>query len=434
MSPDSRDAHFHEPNNSSSPRTGLRPIDNDRDGLVDEDGPEDLNGDGNLTLMRIRDPNGRWKEHEDYPGWMVQVEADEDGEYTLFFDEGYDNDGDGEVNEDEPGGYDPNRDWAWNWQPGYIQWGAWKYPFSIEENRMVAQWIRARPNIAGAQTYHNSGGMILRGPGQPTDAYPDADNTLLNFIGLKGEQMLPGYKNMRLWDELYPVWGGEIDWLYKMHGALTFSNELFNSFNYFRRAPSQTDRAANREEQRLFDKYLLFGEGYVPWQEVDHPQFGKVEVGGAKKSWGRQPPSFLLEEECHRNFAFTMFHAEQLPQLEVQSVTLRSLPGGLNEVTATVANRAAIPTHLAVDLQHKLSRPDWVSITSADANLRVIAGYQGDNQFFVTNREQRRNPQRMEVESIPGNAAVYLRWLVRGSGPFSVTVDSLKGGVARGSA
>ena len=36
----------------------------------------------------------------------------------LLGQEGFDNDGDGRVNEDGDGFYDPNRDWAWNWQPG----------------------------------------------------------------------------------------------------------------------------------------------------------------------------------------------------------------------------------------------------------------------------------------------------------------------------
>ena len=37
-----------------------RPIDQDRDGLVDEDGPEDLDGDGEITWMRGPDPAGDW--------------------------------------------------------------------------------------------------------------------------------------------------------------------------------------------------------------------------------------------------------------------------------------------------------------------------------------------------------------------------------------
>ena len=44
------------------------PEDNDRDGLVDEDDVDDLDGDGAITQMRIRDPQGRWKPHPHLSG------------------------------------------------------------------------------------------------------------------------------------------------------------------------------------------------------------------------------------------------------------------------------------------------------------------------------------------------------------------------------
>ena len=77
MSPDSRDAHMHGPASTSSPRGGQLPLDNDRDGLVGEDGPDDLDGDGNIAQMRIRDPNGRWKPHPQYPDLLILCEPDE---------------------------------------------------------------------------------------------------------------------------------------------------------------------------------------------------------------------------------------------------------------------------------------------------------------------------------------------------------------------
>ena len=44
------------------PRSGLAPRDNDRDGLLDEDGFDDLNGDGEISIMRIKNPSGTiWK-------------------------------------------------------------------------------------------------------------------------------------------------------------------------------------------------------------------------------------------------------------------------------------------------------------------------------------------------------------------------------------
>jgi len=132
MSPDSRDAHFHKPNTTHSPRSGQRPIDDDRDGRSGEDPADDLNHDGHITQMRVRDPNGRYKPHDEFPQYMIRVKPGEKGEFTLLGVEGIDNDGDGRVNEDGEGGYyDPNRCWGWNWHPESVQRGAHRYPFSI---------------------------------------------------------------------------------------------------------------------------------------------------------------------------------------------------------------------------------------------------------------------------------------------------------------
>lgn len=43
---------------------------------------------------------------------------------TCSGQEGFDNDGDGFVNEDADGGYDPNRNWPWRWAPQYVQGGS----------------------------------------------------------------------------------------------------------------------------------------------------------------------------------------------------------------------------------------------------------------------------------------------------------------------
>ena len=93
------------------------PTDNDRDGLFDEDGYDDLNNDKNINQMRRKNPDGKYKEDPTDPRRMIHVEPGEKGEYELLGPEGIDNDGDGLVNEDGPGGYDGNRDWGFNWEP-----------------------------------------------------------------------------------------------------------------------------------------------------------------------------------------------------------------------------------------------------------------------------------------------------------------------------
>ena len=424
MSPDSRDAHMYRPNSTSSPRAGQRPVDDDRDGRFDEDAPDDLDGDGHITQMRIRDPSGRHKPHPKYPHLMIAADADEPGEYRLLGTEGFDNDGDGRVNEDGDGYYDTNRDWAWKWQPGHIQRGAYRYPFSIIENRMVADFAADHPNVAAAQGYHNCGGMILSGPGTKDDRYESADVAVLDAIAKKGQLILPGYRYVKIGAGLYGVHGGEGDWFYQMRGALPYTNELFSSSYYFRKAEgAPSDR---REAKEAFDKYLLFGQGSVPWKEVDHPQYGKVEVGGYTKQWGRQPPSFLLEEECHRNMAFTLYHADQMPKVEIRSVDVKPAAAGLKEVTVVVANTRLTPTRAAVDVKRKITPPDVVSI--AGKGLKVFWGLQSSDPAFRHAVEQKRRPEKMRVAAIPGLGAVRVRWLVSAQRPFAVTVQSVKGG------
>ena len=216
INPDAREHYMTEPNTGSSPRSGLKPIDDDGDGLVDEDQPDDLDGNGSITQMRRKNPRGNFRAHPTYPNMMVRVPDDEFGDYEYLGSEGIDNDNDGRINEDRVGYYDPNRDWGWNWQPNHIQGGAHKYPFSLPETRAVMDFVMKRPNIAAAQSYHNSGGMILRGPGVAEDisTYNRQDVQVYDAIGEMGERLIPGYRYLVVYDDLYDVFGGELDWFY----------------------------------------------------------------------------------------------------------------------------------------------------------------------------------------------------------------------------
>ncbi len=425
INPDGREDFLHRPNNPNSPRSGVVPRDTDGDGVVDEDAYDDLDGDGNITQMRRRNPNGRWIPSPVDPRIMIRADADKPGEYELLGGEGFDNDGDGVVNEDGVTySYDPNRNWPWNWQPQYVQGGADYYPGSLPETRAVMQFILGHPNIAGVQTYHNSGGWILRGPGVESDAYPGQDVQVYDAIGKVGETILPGYKYVVIWSGLYTTWGNELDWTYKGRGIISYSNELWTPFKYFERPP---ERDKYDRPEYAFDRLLLMNEAVVPWTPVNHPQYGMIEVGGVKKQYTRAIPGFLLPAEAHRNMAFTVYQASQLPLVVVDSIATRPLGGGLTEVTAIVANKRLAPTHTQQDVLNHITRPDWVTLDGG----QVIAGFVVEDQLSGLAREQVRNPRRIEVGNIPGMGTAMVRWVVRGTGPFTVTVDSEKGGVGQ---
>jgi Zinc carboxypeptidase len=424
INPDGRDDFFKNPNNMHSPRSGRIPVDNDRDGLVDEDGYDDLDGDGNITQMRRKNPNGRYKIDPSNPNRMVEVGVDEKGSYDLLGFEGIDNDGDGLINEDgDQFEYDPNRDWGWNWQPNYVQGGAYKYPFSLPENRAIEEFVMKHPNIAAAQTYHNAGGMILRGPGAKEDAdtYNDADVEVYNAIGKKGEELIPGYKYLVVYKDLYSVFGGELDWFYGGRGVYTYSNELWTPYLMFNKDAS---RDPNENDNFEFDRYLLFKDAFVEWHEYNHPQYGKIEIGGFKKNFTRAHPGFLLESDAHRNMAFTIYHAYHTPKLEIDTIMEKDLGDGLKEVTVIIGNKRLMPTHSSQDLKYKIERPDYITLTGA----RVIAGMTVDNENPIATVEQKNNPSTVEAENIPGLGAITVRWIIQASAKYTISVDSHKGG------
>lgn len=424
INPDARDSFFKKPNTAHSPRSGVVPVDNDMDGQVDEDGFDDLDGDGNITQMRRKSPNGRYRIDPANPNRMTEASNDEKGEYEMLGNEGIDNDGDGQVNEDGAQyEYDPNRDWGWNWQPNYVQNGAYKYPFSLPENRALMEFVMKHPNIAAAQSFHNAGGMILRGPGAQEDVgtYNAADVEVYDAIGKKGEELIPGYKYLVVYKDLYSVFGGELDWFYGSRGVYTYSNELWTPYLMFNK---DATRDPNEDASFQFDRYLLFKDAFVPWHEYNHPQYGKIEIGGYKKNFGRMHPGFLLESDAHRNMAFTIYHAYHTPKLEIDSIAEKDLGDGLKEITAVIGNKRLMPTHSSQDIKYKIERPDYITLTGA----KVIAGMTVDNYNPAAATEQKNNPASIEVNNIPGLAQVTVRWIVQGGSTYTITVDSRKGG------
>lgn len=419
INPDARQYFMDEPNSGDTPRSGLVPMDNDRDGLYDEDKYDDLNKDGIISMMRRKNPDGKFRSDPDNPRRMIRVKPGEQGEYEILGPEGIDNDGDGLVNEDGVGGYDPNRDYGFNWEPNYVQWGAGKYPFSYPENQAVRDFGLKHMNITGAQSFHNSGGLILRGPSineGGSEVFTREDDAVINSIGKTGEKIIAGYKFITLWKDMYPVYGGELDWWYGAIGSYVFSNELWNESMMF-------NDTADMDEFE-FDRLLLFEDAFVPWQEVDHPVYGRIEVGGFNKNFGRIHPGFLLESDAHRNAAFCIYNAWVMPKLEISTVKVKDIPGGLKQIDVSVANKQMIPTHSGNNLKYKITPPDYVSLEGG----RVLAGMIVTDPDRNICTEQVHDPQRLEVDNIAGYEKVNLRWIVKDGSRFTVMVESVKGG------
>jgi hypothetical protein len=424
INPDARNNYILKVNSMHSPRSGMIPVDDDRDGLTDEDGFDDLDGDGNLVLMRRKTPFGKYNIAPDNPSRMIAAENGKFGQYEILGYEGIDNDGDGEVNEDGVGYYDPNRDWSFNWQPDYLQDGASPFPYYTPEIRAVRDFVLAHPNIAGAQSYHNNGGMILRGPAQEQhlELYDPADELVLNTIGKMGEKFLPGYKYYIFWKDLYPLYGGEADWFYGARGIYTFANELLSEQMYFG-TKSTTEEEADKILSD-FDKYLLFNDADIPWKMFDHPTYGKIEIGGINKNYGRPDPGFLLESDAHRNMAFTLFHAYHTPLIEIDTIEVKDIGKDLQEVNVSIVNKRLSPTRSGQNRKYNIDPEDRVTIQGVKPLGKMIV----QDKDLNTTRVQSGDLSVIHLDNIPGMSVVKVRWITEKGKNFLVTVESAKGG------
>lgn len=441
VNPDGRAHWFNGPNTTNSSRSGKAPVDDDRDGLKDEDGYEDISGDGQVTQMRRLSDTGRYRPSGDDPRLLVPIGGDErynGPRYEQLGTEGIDNDGDGRINEDPPGGYDMNRNWPADWQPEHVQGGAGDYPLCWPETRAVADFLFDHPNVGGVIAYHNAGGMILRGPGHPSrqNQYPSGDERLMSAIGETGTRLLPFYRNMVIHKDLYGVHGGFSTWAYEGLGIFAFTPELWNNDQLLGRAAeegSTLGRAVGDAEQnaQLFaNDRLLFGSSFRAWTPFDHPLYGKIEIGGFVKESQRVPPPFLIEEMCHRNAAFVLYHADLLPKVSWRDLEVTPLAPGVHAITATLRNERLIPTISEQAANRAIGNPD-LAVVSGEG-LTVLAGGTLRNRDNGEFDPVRNEPSRLRLDrGVPSNGVVHLRWIVQGQGTAMLTLESDKGGTQR---
>jgi len=142
------------------------PTDDDHDARTNEDGPDDLNGDGVITTMRVLDPPA-WLPatlvaDEDDPRILRAPEEGEIARYALLT-EGLDDDGDGAFNEDGPGGVNLDMHFPARWPEHNA--GAGAYPLEAPSTRALVDWLYTRDNIAA---------VIVYGPHDTVTKVPEA--------------------------------------------------------------------------------------------------------------------------------------------------------------------------------------------------------------------------------------------------------------------
>jgi len=340
-------------------RSSTRPYPFDED-PVDGLNVEDVDGDGRILMMRIADPHGAYKAHPTDPRLMTPRDpAESGGEYWRVVPEGTLVGYDGveiRLNRDKEG-LDLNRNFPSGWRQEFQQLGAGPYPTSEPEVRAVVDFIVRHPNVGAGVSFHTHSGVILRPFSSEADEnMPAEDLWLYKLFGRKSTE-LTGYPNISIFHDFkyHPkqVITGGFDWIYEHLGQFFWTVEIwapvkeagvkeYHFIDWYREHPPEDDLKLLEWSDKE-----LGGEGYIDWYPFDHPQLGRVELGGWNKlATFRNPPAKYREREVKRFPPWLTWQALTLPKLEHLRTDVHKLGPDTWKIRFAVQNSGYLPSYV----------------------------------------------------------------------------------------
>ena len=352
-------------------RSSVRPYPYDEE-PIDGLQREDVDGDGRVLSMRVRDPNGPWKTSEHDARLLVRrAPAEVGGDYFRLLPEGRFDRYDGRIIKLQPRkeGLDLNRNFPAAWRQEHEQQGAGRFPASEPEVRAVVEFVTTHRNITAAVAFHTYSGVLLRPYSHlADDALPADDLWTYQKIGAKGTE-LTGYPNISVFHDFryHPkevITGSFDDWMYEHGGVFAWTVEIWSPqrqagigeykfIEWYREHPVEDDLKLLQ-----WNDHVLGGRGFVDWYAFDHPQLGRVELGGwdTLYTWSNPPPA-LLEQEIARFPAWLVWQLLISPRLEILSLQAGALGDDTWLVRCVVHNSGWLPSYVTRRaLEHKLMR------------------------------------------------------------------------------
>jgi murein tripeptide amidase MpaA len=418
-------------------RSGVRPYpwQEKEDGLHEQD----VDGDGRILQMRLVDPNGDWKVSELDPRLMQKREPHEHGgTYYRLLTEGMIEDFDGFIIKEarQPEGLDFNRNFPFEWRTEGQQHGAGPYPASEPEIRALVDFIAKHPNINIALTFHTFSRVILRSYSTKADDEMETqDLWVYKKIGEIGSK-ITGYRCVSTFHDFkyHPkeiTTGAFDDWMFDHLGAFAFTIELWDLAD----EAGIKDRKFiewHRDHPHEHDLQILRwadengGPGaYVDWYAIDHPQLGKVELGGWNRmyTWSN-PPEALVAAEAKRVTPFALALADLLPRLSLHFLQIKSLGGESYHLNLVVENAGFLPTFTSIQGKNrKAVRPVRAELELPEGVILV----DGRRRVELGHLEGRSN--KLDVSSIWSEGSTDHRaraeWTLQGQPGSIVTVHVL---------
>jgi len=351
--------------------------DNDEDGKINEDGPDDINSDGKISSFRYPDEKGMYVMDDADPRVMVRLgrNAKTDKPRYSVIREDLDNDKDGKRGEDSESGIDLNRNYPEGWwnDKGFAG-GSGDYPTSAPETHAIAEFFTNYRNILMAQFYHTSGGFTFRPMGTAPHTKMHKDDVAVldlvmgkKYLEIIGEEVpeawqnpekipalkkkmatgdadkyskMRGYELPRGWRVSYSEksdrrygYGMATDWLFLQYGIYSITTELWNpraDIPGLELEEGSNDRASLERALLKYQDEKYDGKLFIDWKAFKHPELGDGEVGGWISQYARNNafPGEPLLKVCEDHWQFELFRAGLMPEIEITDVKSEILYSG----------------------------------------------------------------------------------------------------------
>jgi len=411
MSPDATEQYFAKVKAEHS--GNATKTDDDRDGKLNEDDFDDLDGNGKITWMRILDQTGKYKLNSDDPRSLLLADATkgEAGKYILL-QEGIDNDKDGEFNEDGDGGVNFNKNSSFNYK-NFIP-GAGEYAVSEKENRALFDFLFDAFNVYAVVTFgpvNNLSSPVTFSPAgiskRIITGWFDADAKSNVLVSERYNKITKTKDAPKTQAES----GDFSQWAYFHYGRLSFSTP---GWWVPKVAPDSAKKEKKFTNEDVTASYLRWASSqgitntFTPWKAVNHPDFpGKtVEVGGLDPFVLNNPPYKMVDGIVSKHTDFVVGLAAMAPQIDFINVKTEKVADGLTRVTLSLINNGELPTYTKIGDRSYFLKKIVVKVKT------------NNNQTVVSGRKSQ------TMESIQGKENKELTWLIKGTGKVIIDAGS----------
>lgn len=398
-----------------------RPEDADRDGRVDEDGPDDLDGDGLITWLRVPDPEGEWvvDDHDPRALRKARRERGERGTHRLL-PEGRDDDRDGSDSEDGRDGVQPDRNFMHGWKEHDPAGG--QAPLSEPESLALCDFVLARPRIfavlvIGAQDtlveLPKAEAKVPDNWEAPLPSLIDDDLAALKEVQRR-LRALPGGKDHKVKGE--GLTGGSfLAWTYHQAGRLPLALRLWEPPAELPKPEADAEQGAPAGEgegaapsaptapgagapaEKPRDKgddadkddepgsdasspvpaaVLAWLDkehpaGFRAWTAFTHPELGEVEIGGLLPGTLHVTPPEVVAAKVPLLSGLVLAVLDARPQLRFEDVRAERGADGLYTLQAALVDVGALPALTALAASAQTTRPVVVRLGLPEGGARL---------------------------------------------------------------